>query len=1116
VLTLAAPLLALVHMAKCVPQERAPLAFLILLLSWGSVCANDSDQSHVSSVVWDPVHHDVKWQLFQDEEKVCKVQMLTSKGPEFVELIGGSRRDRLYNCAQVYNFCITNRVGTIRCAETAAKLLGSIEPHGCKKGKEQVGSNGKILDHLVAPFLTVDRKLLRSVPITFVVLGDSTEHSRRKHGDIMKGWGKYEDVVFIHDENKGSRMFPIFNDLMDHTSPSFRPCTSIFFFVKSDTYVNTSTLKNWVGTHDVTWHHRPLYAGIPNSDRSGRSCQATTDEDIDYGLNNCNKDAAPDHQLPYATWDSGILINRRAMDLLTTNIMLKGSQETTVQRMKEKNHNEFHCFSHGSNNLKRLASCLFNRHGVRLTSFPFEGALRHPQVHCAATGGEKRRQPRVLTTAITVRSSSAAKPCYTPPCKSAECIYSIRRTIESIVFMVPTCARYVHRFIAWLKHINLTLGNLAQNFQVEQRQIYTVLSSSDDVPFVKLKLKEAGYGGVNIFIARGISNDIDGAQLKPMHAFHAMFKMMPKDALLQRMKYCIHVDDDTTINLAALAHRLVHYESRRDDAVIYTNLFDSHVSQGVPLSLFGLSYQAFLKVARFLDEHKLEWDTMEKTSKMAAHLYDVWYGTLAAKLDISIVHLDGIVKHHYKTDNMLTLTYEIHNYESFSNQSLAKLVDIYDRKGRMYIRQNQRFIFSNDLVQPIPERLAGERAKYYVKTPTSTVRNIGQTWKSFLKGGKKREVEQRALLKLYSSILQPAMATTVTGCRNSPSSKLKRLHSVVVFASNPLRTGGINPTNFAHATNDHLLPLYALKLLVAESPHAPVVFLAPGRHGHTLVNCDGVTDNFRTLAKVSLGCDAVRATVPMDGDMVATQGLCSDNVFEVDIHHWEKWWRLWSVHVNAAYNWNSARAVTHPYDNGRSTYAITMVYRMLASAVIVSSPAAEGRGVLTFSNRLGKRRVLNMAEIVEVSAAELGDIVDVKRDILFFDAAPLLETGAILGRTKIWASPHGANMANMLFMNAGSTVIEFLPYRCQRLRVFFRSMASTLSLKYQSLEPVEAYDVDGLKSEWSKDPLAVDEIAMARRSCDLEQCVRGEDWEYMNFTIDPRIVVETIMVAMME
>ena len=77
-------------------------------------------------------------------------------------------------------------------------------------------------------------------------------------------------------------------------------------------------------------------------------------------------------------------------------------------------------------------------------------------------------------------------------------------------------------------------------------------------------------------------------------------------------------------------------------------------------------------------------------------------------------------------------------------------------------------------------------------------------------------------------------------------------------------------------------------------------------------------------------------------------------------------------------------------------------------------------------------------------------------------------------------------------------------------------MASTLSLKYQSLEPVEAYDVDGLKSEWSKDPLAVDEIAMARRSCDLEQCVRGEDWEYMNFTIDPRIVVETIMVAMME
>ena len=113
--------------------------------------------------------------------------------------------------------------------------------------------------------------------------------------------------------------------------------------------------------------------------------------------------------------------------------------------------------------------------------------------------------------------------------------------------------------------------------------------------------------------------------------------------------------------------------------------------------------------------------------------------------------------------------------------------------------------------------------------------------------------------------------------------------------------------------------------------------------------------------------------------------------------------------------------------------------------------------------------------------------------------------------SKVWISPHGANMANMIFMNKGSTIIELLPYRCQRLRIFFQSMASILKLNYMFIEPSDASDVDGLRSETSRDATVVDEIV--RRSCDLGQCIRGENWEYCNFTIDPSIVTENILIA---
>ena len=68
------------------------------------------------------------------------------------------------------------------------------------------------------------------VPITFIVL--ETQLHRAKNEIVFGGWGKFEDVLFIHDENVAQRMFLLL-DLMDMNSPLFRPCSSIYFLLKT-------------------------------------------------------------------------------------------------------------------------------------------------------------------------------------------------------------------------------------------------------------------------------------------------------------------------------------------------------------------------------------------------------------------------------------------------------------------------------------------------------------------------------------------------------------------------------------------------------------------------------------------------------------------------------------------------------------------------------------------------------------------------------------------------------------------------------------------------------------------------------------------------------------------
>jgi len=290
------------------------------------------------------------------------------------------------------------------------------------------------------------------------------------------------------------------------------------------------------------------------------------------------------------------------------------------------------------------------------------------------------------------------------------------------------------------------------------------------------------------------------------------------------------------------------------------------------------------------------------------------------------------------------------------------------------------------------------------------------------------------------------------------------------------------------------------------------LFLTQTNYDYQLVNCGGVTRNLRALTEVMFDCSSTRKQLSTTSASVDLRNICSDNVYYLDANHWERWWRLWSVHINEGYNWVSGRFLGTPYSKGRSRYALKLVYQAFSATLTIVSPQKNIIPTnIVFSNRKGKRRVVNMNDIVKFASEALSGIATVNASILFFEQSSIWHTGTVLRQSNIWVSPHGANMANMIYMNRGTTVIELLPFRCQRLRIFFQSMASALSLKYHSLEPVEASDVDGLGSNTNENPLLHDKIAFSRRSCDSEQCVRGEDWEYMNFTIDPQVVTDSIL-----
>ena len=67
--------------------------------------------------------------------------------------------------------------------------------------------------------------------------------------------------------------------------------------------------------------------------------------------------------------------------------------------------------------------------------------------------------------------------------------------------------------------------------------------------------------------------------------------------------------------------------------------------------------------------------------------------------------------------------------------------------------------------------------------------------------------------------------------------------------------------------------------------------------------------------------------------------------------------------------------------------------------------------------------------------------------VLYFEDINLQKTLDIMNKTKIFITPHGANISNILWMNKNSIVIEIFPREDKRT-IYYNSIADVLKIKY--------------------------------------------------------------------
>ena len=384
---------------------------------------------------------------------------------------------------------------------------------------------------------------------------------------------------------------------------------------------------------------------------------------------------------------------------------------------------------------------------------------------------------------------------------------------------------------------------------------------------------------------------------------------------------------------------------------------------------------------------------------------------------------------------------------------------------------------------------------------------------------------------------------------------------ILLFDSNIFITDTEVNNNWCHAVNDKLLPMFAAINIIRNHDEniVPLVFATnDGR----LLNCginsgSDLSINLQELLSITFQCEKAKyyvetvlqqhdVTIKDPQDMMGNY-VCSENVYHINEKHWDKWWRLWSANINAGYNWHRYRYIPFPSKHGRNEMAVSLYYHHMSyqirqrlcfkcrfpfiSDINIHHQKHRNKPYkLTFANRKKRRRIINVAEIIKklnyniallenfkgLSSKDKQQnyLLDIDTNVLYFEDNNLCNIGKRLALTKILITPHGANMANMIFLPTNSIVIEILPYRCQRLRVFFLQMATAIGIKYMSIQPSVSSQVPGLadKNNVNGDN-DIENSLFNRRDKDLEQCDRDQ-WEYMNFNIEPDLVWETIMAGL--
>ena len=340
--------------------------------------------------------------------------------------------------------------------------------------------------------------------------------------------------------------------------------------------------------------------------------------------------------------------------------------------------------------------------------------------------------------------------------------------------------------------------------------------------------------------------------------------------------------------------------------------------------------------------------------------------------------------------------------------------------------------------------------------------------------------------------------------------------------------------NWCHFLNDWVLPMFALRLSVLSlasssgSAVSAVLMMQSGTSGGTVqaVNCGSFLQtaafrgkvtgqmheqgfvNAQQIISAALDCNELRAF-----DTRNASEFCSENAYELT--SFPEWINAWTSHMNGNYNWHKHRFVANPAKVGRGQHAIAVAYRRLSLHVRkyfttpqASTDSAAPASVM-FANRRGSRNVMNM-EAVESFVAERLGRHNVRRGVYFFESKSVPQAAQDLAHVRIMVSPHGAQLSNMLFLPRGASVIELVPFRCQRLRIIFESMAGFLGLRYYAWQPTVASMVPQAHL-YDKD---ADKHAFQARDADKEQCQP----RLMNlmFEANPAEVLDLIRLAMLD